>query len=55
VAEIGWSTPCDVWSIGCIAFELYTGYTLFQVIDKFCNSIATATIRHRPTIYKHRD
>ena len=31
MTEIGWSTPCDVWSIGCIAFELYSGYTLFQV------------------------
>jgi len=31
LAEVGWSTPCDVWSIGCIAFELYAGYTLFQV------------------------
>ena len=30
-SELGWSQPCDVWSIGCIMFELYTGYTLFQV------------------------
>ena len=30
-AELGWAQPCDVWSIGCIMFELYTGYTLFQV------------------------
>ena len=29
--ELGWSQPCDVWSVGCIIFELYTGYTLFQV------------------------
>ena len=29
--ELGWTHPCDVWSIGCIIFELYTGYTLFQV------------------------
>jgi len=38
MTEIGWSTPCDVWSIGCIAFELYTGYTLFQVpiCTSFC-------------------
>jgi len=32
LVELGWSQPCDVWSIGCIVFELYTGYTLFQVI-----------------------
>lgn len=29
--ELGWSQPCDVWSIGCILFEYYSGYTLFQV------------------------
>jgi len=29
--ELGWSQPCDVWSVGCIVFELYTGFTLFQV------------------------
>jgi len=28
--DIGWSHHCDIWSIGCIIFELYTGYTLFQ-------------------------
>ncbi|XP_061102195.1 dual specificity protein kinase CLK2-like [Conger conger] len=29
--ELGWSQPCDVWSIGCILFEYYLGFTLFQV------------------------
>ena len=29
--ELGWTQPCDMWSIGCIMFELYTGFTLFQV------------------------
>ncbi|ESO08516.1 hypothetical protein HELRODRAFT_74790, partial [Helobdella robusta] len=28
--DIGWTQPCDIWSIGCIIFELYTGFTLFQ-------------------------
>ena len=23
ILELGWSHPCDVWSIGCIVFELY--------------------------------
>lgn len=32
-AELGWSQPCDVWSIGCILFELYLGITLFQTHD----------------------
>jgi len=27
---LGWSFPCDLWSIGCILLELYTGEALFQ-------------------------
>ncbi|XP_024863537.1 dual specificity protein kinase CLK2b isoform X1 [Kryptolebias marmoratus] len=30
ILELGWSHPCDVWSIGCILFEYYGGFTLFQ-------------------------
>ncbi|XP_063243452.1 serine/threonine-protein kinase Doa isoform X6 [Bacillus rossius redtenbacheri] len=33
ILELGWSQPCDVWSIGCIVFELYLGITLFQTHD----------------------
>ncbi|XP_011688112.1 PREDICTED: probable serine/threonine-protein kinase clkA isoform X2 [Wasmannia auropunctata] len=33
ILELGWSQPCDVWSIGCILFELYLGLTLFQTHD----------------------
>lgn len=33
ILELGWSHPCDVWSIGCILFELYTGITMFQTHD----------------------
>ncbi|XP_071450893.1 serine/threonine-protein kinase Doa isoform X6 [Hetaerina americana] len=33
ILELGWSQPCDVWSIGCIIFELYLGITLFQTHD----------------------
>ena len=32
-AENGWSQPCDIWSVGCIMFELYLGFTLFQTHD----------------------
>lgn len=33
ISELGWAQPCDVWSIGCIMFELYMGITLFQTHD----------------------
>lgn len=33
ILELGWSQPCDVWSIGCILYELYVGNTLFQTHD----------------------
>ncbi|TSO05405.1 Dual specificity protein kinase CLK2 [Bagarius yarrelli] len=33
ILELGWSQPCDVWSIGCILFEYYLGFTLFQTHD----------------------
>jgi len=33
ILELGWSHPCDMWSIGCIIFELYCGYILFQAHD----------------------
>uniref|UniRef100_A0A8C5GDX7 dual-specificity kinase n=1 Tax=Gouania willdenowi TaxID=441366 RepID=A0A8C5GDX7_GOUWI len=33
ILELGWSHPCDVWSMGCILFEYYKGFTLFQTHD----------------------
>uniref|UniRef100_A0A3B4CW29 dual-specificity kinase n=1 Tax=Pygocentrus nattereri TaxID=42514 RepID=A0A3B4CW29_PYGNA len=33
ILELGWSQPCDIWSIGCILFEYYLGFTLFQTHD----------------------
>jgi len=33
ILELGWSYPCDVWSCGCIIFELYTGDALFRTHD----------------------
>merc|ERR1711936_61111 len=33
IMELGWSQPCDVWSIGCIIFECALGITLFQTHD----------------------
>ncbi|XP_070622539.1 dual specificity protein kinase CLK2 isoform X4 [Erythrolamprus reginae] len=33
ILELGWAQPCDVWSVGCIVFEYYMGFTLFQTHD----------------------
>ncbi|XP_057434656.1 serine/threonine-protein kinase AFC3 isoform X4 [Lotus japonicus] len=30
ILGLGWSYPCDLWSIGCILIELCTGEALFQ-------------------------
>ncbi|KAK9898829.1 kinase-like protein [Cystobasidium minutum MCA 4210] len=30
ILGLGWSYPCDVWSIGCILVEFFTGEALFQ-------------------------
>lgn len=30
VLNIGWSFPCDMWSVGCILVELATGEALFR-------------------------
>jgi len=30
---LGWSFPCDVFSLGCILVEFYTGVALFQTHD----------------------
>ncbi|KAI8979123.1 kinase-like domain-containing protein [Mycotypha africana] len=33
ILKHGWSFPCDIWSLGCIFFELMTGEALFQTHD----------------------
>ncbi|KAH1202050.1 Serine/threonine-protein kinase AFC2 [Glycine max] len=30
ILGLGWSYPCDIWSVGCILVELCTGGALFQ-------------------------
>lgn len=30
---LGWSFPCDAFSLGCILVEFYTGVALFQTHD----------------------
>lgn len=33
ILNLGWSFPCDLWSIGCILVEFFTGDALFQTHD----------------------
>ncbi|KAM7096082.1 dual specificity protein kinase CLK1 isoform 2-T2 [Ciconia maguari] len=33
ILALGWSQPCDVWSIGCILIEYYLGFTVFPTHD----------------------
>lgn len=33
ILGMGWSYPCDIWSIGCILIEFFTGEALFQTHD----------------------
>ncbi|TDL16988.1 CMGC/CLK protein kinase [Rickenella mellea] len=33
ILGLGWSYPCDVFSLGCILVEFYTGVALFQTHD----------------------
>lgn len=33
ILGLGWSFPCDIWSIGCILVEFFTGDALYQTHD----------------------
>ncbi|XP_057668563.1 serine/threonine-protein kinase Doa-like [Diorhabda carinulata] len=33
ILKLGWNQSCDVWSLGCILFELYLGITIFESIE----------------------
>ncbi|CAB0010433.1 unnamed protein product [Nesidiocoris tenuis] len=62
ILELGWSHPCDVWSIGCIMFELYLGITLFQthdnrehlaMMERILGTIPSKMARRSKTKYFH--
>ncbi|XP_008796986.2 serine/threonine-protein kinase AFC2-like isoform X2 [Phoenix dactylifera] len=35
ILGLGWSYPCDIWSVGCILVELCSGEALFQTHENF--------------------
>lgn len=62
---LGWSYPCDAYSLGCILVEFYTGVALFQthdnlehlammeqVMGKMPDRFARAGARSKPEYFK---
>ncbi|KAJ5162084.1 hypothetical protein N7492_007476 [Penicillium capsulatum] len=48
ILNLGWSFPCDIWSIGCILVEFFTGDALFQTHDNLEHlAMMEAVIGHR--------
>lgn len=37
ILGLGWSFPCDIWSIGCVLFELFQGIQLFNTHDNLAH------------------
>ncbi|KAK3954167.1 kinase-like domain-containing protein [Pseudoneurospora amorphoporcata] len=53
ILGLGWSFPCDIWSIGCILVEFYTGDALFQTHDNLEHlAMMEAVVNHKidPTL-----
>ncbi|GJJ75334.1 dual-specificity kinase [Entomortierella parvispora] len=49
ILGLGWSYPCDIWSIGCILVELLTGEALFQTHDNLEHlAMMQAVLGHIP-------
>ena len=62
---LGWSYPCDAYSLGCILVEFYTGMALFQthdnlehlammemVMGKMPENVAREAVNHKPEFFK---
>lgn len=65
ILGLGWSYPCDAYSLGCILVEFYTGVALYQthdnlehlammemVMGKMPDRFARAGARAKPEFFK---
>jgi dual-specificity kinase len=65
ILGLGWSYPCDAYSLGCILVEFYTGVALFQthdnlehlammemVMGRMPDRFARAGARSKPELFK---
>ncbi|KAF8181537.1 kinase-like domain-containing protein [Pholiota molesta] len=65
ILGLGWSFPCDAYSLGCILVEFFTGITLYQthddlehlammerVMGKIPEPFARASARSKPEFFK---
>lgn len=44
ILGLGWSFPCDIWSIGCVLFELFQGTQLFNTHDNLTHLVMMESI-----------
>ncbi|PWY98128.1 kinase-like protein [Testicularia cyperi] len=55
ILQMGWSFPCDVWSIGCILVEFFTGEALFQTHDNLEHlAMMEAVLGSMPDDYRRK-
>lgn len=55
ILSMGWSFPCDVWSIGCILVEFFTGDALFQTHDNLEHlAMMEAVLGRMPDDYRRK-
>jgi len=47
ILGLGWSYPCDAFSLGCILVEFYTGVALFQTHDNLDHLAMMETVMGR--------
>ncbi|CUS22951.1 LAQU0S07e03928g1_1 [Lachancea quebecensis] len=48
VLGLGWSFPCDVWSIGCVLVELVTGESLYPIHENLEHMAMMQRFNGRP-------